>query len=45
MRSKGNVIENVSRLDTVLYYIRKDQEVYALNKVEDTKDFEIRLQL
>ena len=44
-RSKSNVIENVSGLDNALYYIKRDQEVYALNKVGNTEDFEIRLRL
>jgi len=45
VRSKDNVIENMSGLDNALYYIRKDQNVCTLNKVENTKDFKIKLRL
>lgn len=44
-KSKDNVIENTSGLDDTLYYIKRDQKVYALNKVKNTMDFEIRLRL
>ena len=45
VRSEDNVIENMSGLDNALYYIRKDQNVCTLNKVENTKDFKIKLRL
>ena len=45
IRSKNNVIKNMSRLNNTLYHIRWDWEVYTLNKVGDTEDFEIRFML
>jgi len=45
VRSEGNVIENMSGLDNALHYIGKDQNVCTLNKVENTKDFKIKLRL
>jgi len=36
IRSKGNIIENISELDNALHYIRRDWEVHVLNKVDKT---------